>query len=139
MLGSIGKAADAGVLTLTVDPNNPKTPNTRYNTATGKIEYLNPLTGVWMPVTVILSNNTGNIDLSKFSLQEVQSYLESGTPIPKKPLIAAPPKKAAASAGTEPDTKPKTKWWIWVVVAVGVGGGLYGVWRLAKRSAKKQS
>lgn len=127
-----GAASESGQLKLEIDPAKPQTANTRYNETTGKIEVF--VNGKWVPVTVVLVNNTQKIDLSKFSQEEIQGYLQSGTPFPKTPLKTLAPKAAVAS--TDPEPK-KTKWWIWALVAVGVGGVLFAVWKLAKKKSAK--
>ena len=130
-----GTAAESGQLKLEIDPSKPLTSNAQYNEATGKIEVF--VGGKWVPVTVVLVNNTQKIDLSKFSQEEIQSYLQSGMPFPKTPLKAVLP-KVTATANTETEPK-KTKWWVWALVAVGVGGGLFAVWKIARKRANRKS
>lgn len=126
-------AAESGQLKLEIDPAKPLTANTRYNETTGKIEVL--VNGKWVPVTVVLVNNTQKIDLSKFSQEEIYSYLQSGQPFPKSPLKAVAPKAAVANTEAEPKKK---KWWVWALVAVGVGSVLFAVWKLARKRSQRQ-
>lgn len=126
-----GKAADAGALILVVDPNNPATPNTRYNEANNTIEVYSPTLGKWIAVTVQLKNS--NIDLSDFSLKEIQSYLSSGTPFPKFPLL----KDVVKSAAKVETKSPTPKWVWWGIGGVAVLGGLGVVYWLSVRNKRK--
>lgn len=127
------KATAAGALKLEVDPNNPKTTGTRYNESTGQIEYYVTGSNQWVPVTIVFKNNTKGIDISKFTLKEIQGYLETGLPFPS--LEEMPLKKLTAS--TEAPQTTSKKWLIWVLVGLLIVAGLFVLYKISAKTKKK--
>ena len=132
-LNSIFRNADPET-TLTLDPSKPldTSGTTRYNAQTGKIESYNPISGKWNEVDVIKSFDK-DVDLSQYTQKEIFDYMQSGLPIPA--VNPNTGKKLGANTGDTP-TQQKTKWWVWALVAVAVGGGLFAVWKLAKKRSE---